>query len=385
MLVLRDDAAALSAALRQIIADGPRLVVISGGLGTTHDDVTSESLAAALGRTLEEDGAALRFVEQRTAELCRRRGLSYDDILVQTRRQALLPAQSTVVAPAGAAPGYTLTSAGSIIVVLPGVPSELESMWPVAFSQVASGVEIPLLQRRLVRIYGVGELQTSAVVAAVPRDDVEVSITASAGEVTIAMVAALADPGASESLEQLEADLCQRLPVFSTDGRTVDQIVAGLLQDRDETVAVGESCTGGLLSARLTDLSGSSAYFVGGAITYSNDAKTRLLDVPADVLGRHGAVSAETAVAMAEGARDRTGATYGLATTGIAGPGGATLGKPVGLVYIACAGPRATGSRRCDLFGDRDGVRTAAVVAALHLLRVVLHGGTPDPEPEPRA
>jgi nicotinamide-nucleotide amidase len=160
--------------------------------------------------------------------------------------------------------------------------------------------------------------------------------------------------------------------VFSTDGRSVDEIVAETLRTRAQTVSVAESCTGGLLAARFTDRSGSSDYFVGGVVTYANEAKLRLLGVPAETLKRYGAVSAESATSMAERARQATGATFGLATTGIAGPSGGSEEKPVGLVFVGCAGPEATSVRRHLMHGNRESVRAAAVTAALHLLREAL-------------
>ncbi len=226
---------------------------------------------------------------------------------------------------------------------------------------------------RIVRIFGVGELQVAPLLEAAPHDLLETGINVGRGEVTVRLRyrrGAPADAQAAAVVAALEAGA----PVFSSDGRTVDDVVADGLRQRGLTLAVAESCTGGLLGARLTERPGSSDYFVGGVISYANEVKMGLLDVPAGMLAQYGAVSEEVAGAMAEGARAATGSDYALAVSGVAGPDGGTPDKPVGLVYVACGGPRRTKVVRGLYPGDRASVRDYSVSAALHLLRRELAG-----------
>jgi nicotinamide-nucleotide amidase len=200
-------------------------------------------------------------------------------------------------------------------------------------------------------------------------DRLRLAITAASGEVTVVAGYGAGDREAAAQADALAAALRAAGPVFATDDRRIEEIVADILRAGGATVAVAESCTGGLLGARLTELPGSSDYFLGGALVYADAVKRDLLGVPAALLQAHGAVSEPVAGAMAEGARTRLAATYGLSVTGVAGPGGATPGKPVGLVFIGCAGPGKTVVRRYEFPGDRPTVRAWSVVAALHLLR----------------
>lgn len=364
-LVAADDPAEIGAALRWLLAAGPRLIVVSGGLGTTHDDVTMATVAEVLERPLVRHEDAWRHVRDRVREVAARRHLDAAELDAQAARQALLPRGARCVAPAGLAPGAIVDAGVTAVVVLPGVPRELETMWPPLLEELAAGLPRPRV--RLLRVHGVGEMQVIPIVEAVPRDGLEVGITAGSGEIVIRIAAY--DDRAERRADVLAERLSDDLPVFSTDGRTLDELVAESLRRRHATVAVAESCTGGLLGARLTTLPGSSDYFVGGVLSYSDRLKERLLGVPVALLRRHGAVSAPVAEAMADGVRSRTGAGYALAVTGIAGPGGGSAEKPVGLVYVACATPQASTVAEHRLPGGRAAVRDATVTAALHALR----------------
>ncbi len=366
-----DDERLIAAGLKQLLDLHPAVLVVCGGLGTTHDDLTTGVVAVVLGRRLWQDPDAMRMVEERTRAVCERRGVDPETMMTQAHQQALLPAGSRVVPPAGIAPGYVLSEKETTVVVLPGVPTELEAMWPDVIAELAASGVAPKTQRRVVRIYGVGEMQVVPVLEGVAHERLEIGVTAQLGEIAVSMTYVDEREALGEA-DAVVAKLTAELPVFSTDGRSVDEIVAETLRSRAQTVSAAESCTGGLLAARFTDRPGSSDYFVGAVVTYANEAKLRLLGVPAQTLREHGAVSAETATAMAERARQATGATFGLATTGIAGPSGGSADKPVGLVFVSCAGPEGTTVRRTVLPGNREAVRAATVTAALHLLREAL-------------
>jgi nicotinamide-nucleotide amidase len=368
LVVVPDDLATLVAVLREAVALEPAVVVLSGGLGTTHDDLTAAALAEATGRALEEHPEALEMVARRSRDVAQRRHLDYDAVFAKTRRQALLPRGARPVPPAGVAPGIALRQGHTRIYALPGVPSELRAMWSWVRGELAAAGVLADVVSRIVRVFGAGELQVGEVVDAAPLVLVDVAVNVGGGEVAICLRHERTMEAQAEA-DALVGALEAALPVFSTDGRTVDEIVADALRSRHATVAVAESCTGGLLGGRLTALPGSSDYFVGGVLAYANQVKESLLGVGAAVLKRSGAVSEEVAVAMAEGARRVTGATYGLSTTGVAGPDGGTEEKPVGLVHIACTGPGGSATAS-ELFpGDRQSVREWAVARALHLLR----------------
>jgi len=367
-----DDAALIEAALRRLLDEEPALIVTSGGLGTTHDDLTVDAVARATGLPLVEHVEALAFVEAATRRVAARRRLPYDDLLSRTRSQAVLPEGAEIVAPAGLAPGFLLRAGATTLCVLPGVPAEVRVMWPQALETIASRLALSRHERLVVRTYGAGEIQIQPLLDAATLDRLSVGITAAEGEVAVVASYDDHDALARAQARALELILKAGSPVFSDDGSTIDEIVAGWLRGRGQTLAVAESCTGGALGARLTDLAGSSDYFVGGIVSYDNAAKTGLLRVPADTLEQRGAVSTEVASAMAAGARAVMGATYGIGITGVAGPGGGTPDKPVGLVYIACSSSERTQVEEHRFPGDRASVRAWATTAALHLLRQAL-------------
>ena len=373
VLTVADDEERLTAALQYSLAAEPDLLVVGGGLGTTHDDLTAACLARALGVSLDEDATALGMVEERVRLVAERRHLDLAVLLPLARRQALLPAGSTAVLPAGVAPGIAARRGPTRIYAYPGVPYEFEAMWLSTAERLQAEGFFPDVVLRIVRIFGVGELQVAPLLGATSHDLLETGINVGRGEVTVRLRyrrRAPADAQAAALVAALEAGA----PVFSSDGRTVDEAVADGLRESCLTLAVAESCTGGLLGARLTERPGSSDYFLGGVISYADAVKMSLLDVPAAMLAQYGAVSEEVAGAMAAGARAATGADYALAVSGVAGPDGGTPQKPVGLVYVACSGPRRTKVVRGFYPGDRASVRDYSVSAALHLLRRELAG-----------
>jgi nicotinamide-nucleotide amidase len=373
VLTVADDRARLSAAFRHVLQSEPDLIVVGGGLGTTHDDLTAECLAEALGVDLAEDEQALAYLEEKVRAVAARRRLDFADTFALARRQAKLPVGAVPIPPAGVAPGIAARAGATRVYAYPGVPYEFQKMWLETAAALECHGFFPDVVVRTVRVFGVGELQVGPVLDALPHDRVELGINVGGGEVTV-RVRYRRDQEAQAQAARLVAALEAEVPVYSTDGRTVDDLVADALRTRGLTLAVGESCTGGQLGARITARPGSSDYFAGGVISYGNRAKSDLLNVPERILARYGAVSEQVAEAMAEGARTALHADYALSITGVAGPDGGTPDKPVGLVYIGRAGPDGTRVRRGDFPGDRDTVRTFSATSALHLLRTALPG-----------
>jgi nicotinamide-nucleotide amidase len=249
-------------------------------------------------------------------------------------------------------------------------------MWRKVAAELVGEGFFPDVIARVVRIFGSGEPSVAAVLETASRDLLETGITVGGGEVSVKL-RHLSTARASAQADAMVAALEQALPVFSTDGRTIDDMIADLLSAGRESLAVAESCTGGALGGRITRRPGSSAYFRGGVIGYADEVKHAVLGVSSHDLQRSGAVSSAVAAAMAEGVRRVCQATYGLSVTGVAGPGGATPEKPVGLVYVGCSGPQ--GTRVCQelLPGDRAAVRGHAATRALHLLREDIASGPP--------
>jgi nicotinamide-nucleotide amidase len=280
---------------------------------------------------------------------------------------------------AGTAPGLVLRApTGCVVVILPGPPGELRRLWPNA---LASEPMRELLERtrppgrRVLRLFGVSESAVARALEEAGGDGggVEATICAREFEIHIDLVT---EPGAEDRADALEAGLAERLEqwLFARDERRVEELVLSLSAARGLRLATAESCTGGMVAARLTDVPGSSASFVGGVVAYADDVKRTELEVPEELLAEHGAVSAEVATAMAEGARRRLGADVAVAVTGVAGPGGGTPEKPVGRVYLHAAGPDGSLARMLDLPGERAQIRVRATVTALHLLRALLTG-----------
>ena len=374
----------LLAALEFMRSEGYRLIVTSGGLGPTADDLTAEIVGRFSGREMVLDDR----LEQRIAEILRpmlRRwpGLDPDAIRASNRKQAVIPEGATVLDPVGTAPGLLVPppdGTGPTVVVLPGPPRELKPMWEMAAgtdafkTAVANATEY---RGGVLRLFGIPESEIastlrSAQEAGLPLDELEITTCLRRGEIEIAT---RYEPSAESAYEAL-VDFIRarhRDTLFSDDGSTIDEQVATLLDGR--TIVVAESCTGGLVSARLTDRAGSSAYFLGGVVAYCNDAKVSLVGVDRSLIERAGAVSAEVAEALALGAIERFGAELGVGVTGIAGPDGGTEEKPVGTVcFSVCSrdGQRLTRTTRVP--GGRVDVRERSTAVALHLIRRLLLG-----------
>jgi len=365
--------------LERALAEGfdADLCVVSGGLGPTHDDRTVEMVAQVAGRPLIVDPALERQIESVSRMFAERMGRPYTEFATGVTKQATLPEGALSLGLAGTAPGFVLDTAGSaVVVVLPGPPRELRRLWPRALetAPVQRVVErAPRRGRAVLRFYGTPE---SAVARALAEaggdgDGVEATICAREFEIHVDLVY---DADAEERAEALAALLRGGLEhyLFSEDGRSVAELVLERCRVRGLTLAAAESCTGGLVAARLTDVAGSSDVFRGGVVAYANDVKENHLGVSRALLERHGAVSAEVAQAMAHGVRERFGADVGVAVTGIAGPDGGTEEKPVGLVLVHAVGPDAEKARHMELPGDRETIRSRATVAALHLVRKLL-------------
>ena len=374
-LVVGDSLPDIEAGLRELIA-GADIVVSSGGLGPTHDDRTVEALANVAGAALVLDAGVLERIDRWTDQVAVRYGLDRAGFDAGNRKQAHVPVGAAVLGMAGTAPGLVLPVDGSIVVVLPGVPSELRRLWADAPEHAALAdifARATPRARWLMRTYGIGESHVADIHRSAGGDPpgVETSICARSFEIEIDI---RADPGHDGAGAELAAKMRAELGghLFATDERPLSEIVLDLLRTRGWKGATAESCTGGMVAAALTDIPGCSDAFAGGVVAYSNQLKHDLLGVPEDVLERHGAVSAESAAAMAAGARARLGAEAAVSVTGIAGPGGGTEEKPVGLVYLHVSSPAGEDVRRMDIPGSRDAVRGRAATAALQLLRAHL-------------
>ncbi len=352
------------------------VLLVSGGLGPTHDDRTIELVAAATGRELivnEELEREIELVSRTVAERLRR---PYADFAVGVTKQATLPEGAISLGLAGTAPGVVIDTGACVVVVLPGPPGELRRLWPRALEtepmrRVLADAQAP--SRRVLRFYGASESAVARALADAGGDGngVEATICARDFEIHVDLVV---EPGADARADELAAALRAPLEryLFSEQERTIQEIVLDLCRARRLTLATAESCTGGLIAARLTAVPGASEVFRGGVVAYADDVKTRELGVADEVLAAHGAVSAETAAAMAAGARARLEADVAVAVTGVAGPGGGTAEKPVGLVFLHAAGPDGDEALRFEFPGERDWIRTRSAVAALHLVRRLL-------------
>ncbi|MBD0349061.1 MAG: nicotinamide-nucleotide amidohydrolase family protein [Thermoleophilia bacterium] len=374
LVIVGDGPADLEPAFRQALAAD--VAVFSGGLGPTHDDRTVELLAHVTGRRLHVDPTLAAEIEAVSRRISARFGRPYAEYATGIEKQATLPAGAVSLGLAGTAPGVLLEHDGRIAVALPGPPGELRRLWRIAletepFRRLRARVRPP--HARVLRVYGVTESAVARALDATGGESEGLDITICAHDFEV-RVDLLAAPGAEERAAAVEASLADALAthVFARDGRPVEEIVLALARARGLRLAVAESCTGGLVAARMTSVAGSSDVFVGGVVAYSDELKRAPLGVPGDVLERHGAVSAEAAQAMAAAARERLGADGAVAVTGIAGPGGGTPEKPVGLVYIHAQLSDADESVALRIPGDRETVRGRATAAALHVLRRVL-------------
>ncbi|HWD76798.1 MAG TPA: competence/damage-inducible protein A [Solirubrobacteraceae bacterium] len=381
----------LLSALRFMRDDGLTVIVTSGGLGPTADDLTAEIVGQFSGREMVLDPE----LEARIAEILRPMmarwpSLDADAIRRSNRKQAVVPTGATVLEPVGTAPGLVVPPAdddGPTIVVLPGPPRELQPMWEAArqteaFLSAIAGA--PTYRREIVRLFGIPESEIANTLRAgedegLDLEPLEITTCLRRGEIEVSTVyEPEAQPQYDALLEFIRARHADTL--FSQDGSTIDEQLAELLAGH--TLATAESCTGGTLATRLTDRAGSSAYFLGGGVVYSNEAKVDLAGVDPELIERFGAVSAEVAEALATGIAERFGADLGAGITGIAGPGGGTEDKPVGTVCFSVwqRGDEAAGrparriTRRTRLPGGRADIRDRSVTVCMHLLRQLLLG-----------
>ena len=374
----------MEAQLAFMAAQGVDLVVTSGGLGPTADDLTLEVVARFSGRQLYLDEALERRIAEILKPLTRRwRNIDPDAVLAANRKQALVPEGATVIEPAGTAPGMVvppLDGSRPAVVVMPGPPRELHAMWPIATRtdafRAATRGGTAYSQHEL-RLFGIPESEIALTLRSAEEqidgfEQLEITTCLRRGEVEVVV---RHEPEAAPAWERLAALVAERhaTTLFSTDGSSVDEQVAELLRGR--RIGVAESCTGGLMAGRLTERPGSSAYVAGAVVAYSNAAKSSLLDVEASLTERHGAVSPEVASAMADGALRRFDADVALSITGVAGPDGGSEAKPVG--YVCWSAKRADGAelaRDIRLPGDRAEIRDRSTTVGMHLLRRLLRG-----------
>lgn len=366
-----DLAAIVAAALSR--AD---LVITTGGLGPTDDDVTRDVVSRVLQRPMHENAEVMAAIEERF----KRRGLKMPGI---NRRQAQVPEDAVVLKnPHGTAPGLWIDHGQRVVVLFPGPPRELQPMFE---ADVAARLEARSpgrrLRRRVLKVHGRSESQVEEVAYPIysrlgdGEMPVQTTILATPGQIELHLAAAGADVAAIDRrLDDGINALAEALGpvVFSTDGRSLEQVVGDALRTRGWRIAAAESCTGGLLMGRLTDVPGSSAWTVGGVVAYDDEVKRRDLAVPAELLSAHGAVSEPVATAMAVGIRGRFAAEIGVGITGIAGPGGGSAAKPVGLVVIAVVTPSAQMVRTLNFPGDRAAIRQHSTAAALDMVRRAL-------------
>jgi nicotinamide-nucleotide amidase len=374
--IVGDAPAELEATLRAALADADA-VLVSGGLGPTHDDRTVELVAKALGVGLRVDRELESQIEEVSRAAAVRLRRDYADFAPGVTKQATVPEGALSLGLAGTAPGLLVPrDDGRVVVVLPGPPGELKRLWPNALETDAVRALLARTsppERRVLRLFGVSE---SAVARALAEaggdgDGVEVTICARDFEIHVDLVV---QPGAGARADELESRFLPPIErwLYGRDERGVEEHVLELCGARGLTLATAESCTGGLVAARLTSVPGSSEVVLGGVVAYANEVKERELGVPAALLEEHGAVSAEVAAAMARGARERLGADVAVSVTGVAGPGGGTAEKPVGLVHVHAEGPDGGLGRELAFPGDRAAIRARSVVIALHLVRTLL-------------
>jgi nicotinamide-nucleotide amidase len=367
--VVGDNRELLSEAFHDALNRVP-LIISCGGLGPTDDDLTRETVADLLGRKLRRNDEILRYIEGRFRSL----GREMPEVNV---RQAMVPEGAEILEnPRGTAPGLWLEDGGRAVVLLPGPPRELK---PLFREQVlprlerrASGVR---MHSRELRVTGLGESHVEQRILPIYKrfPEVQTTILAAPGETQIHLRfwtedAARAKKTLEEIVQGFEIALADR--IFSQDGRALEEVVAEQLTLNNATISAAESCTGGLLAQRLTSIAGSSSYFLGGVVCYSNELKTAWADVPAEMIAAKGAVSPEVAVALAEGIRRRVGSTLGVGITGIAGPGGGSDEKPVGTVHVAISHGGGIKERGARFPGDREAIRWQASQIALDMVRV---------------
>lgn len=386
IVIVGDRPQDMTDALAFFAGAGVDLIVTSGGLGPTADDMTAQVVGDFQGREMVLDEA----LEGRIWAILEKLAARWPDldrgaIREANRKQAMVPQGATILEPVGTAPGLVVPPAegrdGPTVVVLPGPPRELQPMWPAAvragaFTAAVGGATT--YRQTMLRLFGIPESEIAETLRVAEDahglDGLEITTCMRRGEIE---VVTRYEPAAQATYEAFEAAVRERHAdtLFSEDGSSVDEQVAAALRARGWTIATAESCTGGLIAGRLTDLAGSSDYVRGGLVVYANAAKTALAGVPEAMLAEHGAVSGPVAEALAQGARAALGADVGVGVTGIAGPGGGSEAKPVGTVFIAVAGPQGEPRvREIHLPGGRFDIRDRTTTVALHLVRRLLLG-----------
>ena len=366
--IVGDDEQRLEHAIRDSLRRSD-LIISTGGLGPTEDDVTRKVFARVLGRQLTLDYDVLETIRERFAS----RGYQ---MAPNNERQALVPAGATVLPnPNGSAPGLTISHESKFIVLLPGPPREMRPMFEdQIMGELENRSRGTRIARRTLKVTGLGESALDELIAPIygqysnPQTtilftncEIEVHLTATADNLSIA----------ERLLNELSEKLKEKVGdyIYSTAGESIEEVVGRGLAEKGHTIATAESCTGGLIAERITEVPGASRYFLGGVVSYTEDVKTKLLGVPQEMIERRGVVSGEVAEAMARGIKESTGATIGLSVTGIAGPGGGTVAVPVGSVYIGLSDDLVTSNRRLMLMGDRQLIRWRASQAALDMIR----------------
>ncbi|MGE0132630.1 MAG: competence/damage-inducible protein A [Blastocatellales bacterium] len=366
--IVGDDEARLEETIRDAMKRS-EIVISTGGLGPTEDDITRKIFARVLKRQLILEQAILDKVRARFI----RRGISMPEI---NARQALVINGAHILEnDNGTAPGMLITEGKCTVVLLPGPPREMKPMFDAWVAPVLKRrVGDMLIVRRTLSIFGLTESRTDELAAPIytKYQNHATTILFKDGQIELHLTAhARNESEAGKLLDELAGQLDEVLGeyIFSRRNETLEEVVGELLKLRGYTLATAESCTGGLLAGRITDVPGSSEYFLEGVVSYSNEAKTDLLGVPKKLIKEHGAVSQQVAEAMAAGIRKRAGSTFGIGITGVAGPGGGSEEKPVGLVYIALADDTQSIARKFIFPGDRQFIRTLSVNAALDMLR----------------
>jgi nicotinamide-nucleotide amidase len=378
----------IEAALNFLAGQRLDIIVTSGGLGPTADDKTAEVVGRFQGRQMVVDDSLQDRIGEILERLTRRwPAIDREAVRAGNRKQATIPQGATVLEPVGTAPGLVVAPAGEgdgpTVVVLPGPPRELQPIWGEAVKTEAVRAALSgavSYSQRTLRLFGIPESEIAETLRVAEReglalDRLEITTCLKRGEIEIVT---RYEPDAESTYERFAEVVKRRHPdaLFSDDGSSVDEQVAARLRALARSIATAESCTGGLLAARLTDPAGASDYMKGGIVAYSNEAKVSLVGVAQELIDGHGAVSEEVAQALAEGARSRLDADVGVGVTGVAGPGGGSEEKPVGLVWLSVAArgqPSLT--RSVNLPGDRADVRDRATTVAMHLLRRVLAEG----------
>jgi nicotinamide-nucleotide amidase len=380
ILCVGDRPADLESALRFMEAEGMDLVVTSGGLGPTADDLTAEVVGSFAGREMVLDESMEEKIARVLRGFARRLRLDEDALRAANRKQAMVPEGATVIDPAGTAPGLVVAAERLTVIVLPGPPRELQAMWEAAVSSKTARAVVDRatpFSGYTLRLFGIPESEIAKslreIEAEVDLSPLEVTTCLRRGEIEVDV---RYRDGAQQAADAVRLGMVERHGryLFSEDGQTIDEQVASLL--RNHRLGIGESCTGGLLAARLTNPPGASTYLAGSVVAYSNDSKSELLGVDPQLIADHGAVSPQVAEAMARGALERFGADVGVSVTGIAGPEGGTKDKPVGYVCFCALLDGGTSLARDPVIpGGREDIRERSALVAMHMLRILLSGG----------